>query len=193
MKAEGFIASRLRFKEKMAVVAIAISFLVMIVAVAISAGFRREIRGSVSAVTGDVLLTNAAADLTGRTDPICTEPSYLDALRAVKGVERIEPVIYAAGILQAGDDIHGVLFKGTQADTASLGVRVPSSLADKLGIPKNKVPYSARHTFSDKLKDADGTDKVKASLIGHSDYKFTQKKYQSTNLDELQTAMNSIK
>ena len=45
MKAEGFVASRLRFKEKMAIVAIAISFLVMIVAVAISAGFRREIRG----------------------------------------------------------------------------------------------------------------------------------------------------
>ena len=59
MKAEGFIASRLLFKEKMAIVAIAISFLVMIVAVAISAGFRREIRGSLSAVTGDVLLTNA--------------------------------------------------------------------------------------------------------------------------------------
>ena len=66
-------------------------------------------------------------------------------------------------------------------------------LADRLGIPKNKVPYSARHTFSDKLKDADGTDKVKASLIGHSDYRFTQKKYQSTNLDELKTAMDSIK
>ena len=66
-------------------------------------------------------------------------------------------------------------------------------LANKLGIPKNKVPYSARHTFSDKLKNADGTDKVKASLIGHSDYKFTQKKYQSTNLEELKTAMDSIK
>jgi integrase len=66
-------------------------------------------------------------------------------------------------------------------------------LADRLGIPKGKVPYSARHTFSDKLKDADGTDKTKASLIGHSDYKFTQKKYQSTNLDELKTAMDSIK
>lgn len=66
-------------------------------------------------------------------------------------------------------------------------------LADRLGIPKNKVPYSARHTFSDKLKNADGTDKVKASLIGHSDYRFTQKKYQSTNLDELKTAMDSIK
>ena len=28
-------------------------------------------------------------------------------------------------------------------------------LADRLKIPKNKVPYSARHTFSDKLKEAD--------------------------------------
>lgn len=66
-------------------------------------------------------------------------------------------------------------------------------LADRLGIPKHKVPYSARHTFSDKLKDAEGTDKTKAALIGHSDYKFTQKRYQSTNLDELMTAMESIK
>ena len=66
-------------------------------------------------------------------------------------------------------------------------------LADRLGIPKNKVPYSARHTFSDKLKNAKGTDKVKAALIGHSDYKFTQKKYQSNSLDELVAAMASIK
>ena len=66
-------------------------------------------------------------------------------------------------------------------------------LADRLGIPKHKVPYSARHTFSDKLKDAEGTDKTKAALMGHSNYKFTQKKYQSTNLDELVTAMESIK
>ena len=66
-------------------------------------------------------------------------------------------------------------------------------LANRLGIPKNKVPYSARHTFSDKLKDAAGTDKVKAALIGHTDYKFTQKKYQSTNMDELKTVMDSIK
>ena len=66
-------------------------------------------------------------------------------------------------------------------------------LADRLKIPKNKVPYSARHTFSDKLKTAEGTDKTKAALIGHSDYRFTQKKYQSTDMDELKAAMNSIK
>ena len=134
MRAEGFIAGRLRVKEKMAVVAIAISFLVMIVAVAISSGFRREIRGGVAAVTGDVLLTNAAADLTGGSDPVDASPSYLAELLAAPGVERIEPVVYCAGILQLGDDIHGVLFKGTAADTVSLGVRIPSSLAERFGL-----------------------------------------------------------
>ena len=65
-------------------------------------------------------------------------------------------------------------------------------LADRLGIPSTKVPYSARHTFSDKLKNAAGTDKTKAALIGHTDYNFTQKKYQTTDLDELRKTMESI-
>ncbi len=133
MQAEGFIARRLRVKEKMAVIAIAISFFVIIIAVAISAGFRREIRGGVSAVTGDVLLTNAAADLTGGADPVRT-PSCLRDLEEVRGVESIEPVVYGAGILKLGDEIQGALFKGTPADTASMGVRVPASLAGRFGL-----------------------------------------------------------
>ena len=134
MQAEGFIAARLRVRERMAVVAIAISFLVIIIAVAISGGFRREIRGGVSAVTGDVLLTNTTADLTGSDDPVSAAPSYLAELEAVPGVERIEPVVYRAGILKVGDDIHGAMFKGTQADTASLGVRLPASLSERYGL-----------------------------------------------------------
>ena len=133
MRAEGFIARRLRVKEKMAVVAIAISFFVIIIAVAISAGFRREIRGGVSAVTGDVLLTNAAADLTGSADPVRT-PSCLKDLEGMRGVESIQPVVYGAGILKLGDEIQGALFKGTPADTASMGVRVPATLAGRFGL-----------------------------------------------------------
>ena len=132
MQAEGFIARRLRVKEKMAVTAIAISFFVIIIAVAISAGFRREIRGGVSAVTGDVLLTNSTADLTGGADPVRT-PARLQDLAGVRGVERIEPVVYSAGILRLGDDIQGAMFKGTAADTVSMGVRIPATLAGRFG------------------------------------------------------------
>lgn len=133
MQAGGFIARRLRVKEKMAVVAIAISFFVIILAVAISAGFRREIRGGVSAVTGDILLTGPSADLTGGADPVRT-PARLQDLAGVRGVERIEPVVYSAGILKVGDDIQGALFKGTSADTVSMGVRIPATLATRFGL-----------------------------------------------------------
>ena len=61
-----------------------------------------------------------------------------------------------------------------------------------LSIADGKVPYGARHTFSNKLKNAEGNDIDKAALMGHSDYTFTQTKYQSTDLDELAAVMDSI-
>ena len=63
----------------------------------------------------------------------------------------------------------------------------------RLGIADGKVPYAARHTFSNKLKNAEGDDRDKAALIGHSDYTFTQTKYQSTDLDELLQVVDSLK
>ena len=62
-----------------------------------------------------------------------------------------------------------------------------------LGIAEGKVPYAARHTFSNKLKNAAGDDIDKAALMGHSDYTFTQTKYQSTDLDELAAVIDSVK
>jgi integrase len=62
-----------------------------------------------------------------------------------------------------------------------------------LGVADGKVPYGARHTFSNKLKNAAGDDIDKAALMGHSDYTFTQTKYQSTDLDELAAVMDSVK
>ena len=58
--------------------------------------------------------------------------------------------------------------------------------------PAVYVPYSARHTFANLLKDAPGSDKDKAGLIGHEDYKTTKKHYQSAELDALKAIIQSI-
>lgn len=58
---------------------------------------------------------------------------------------------------------------------------------------ENKVPYSARHSYADKLKHADGDVRDKAALIGHSDYSFTRVQYQSSPLEDLKTVTDSIK
>ena len=65
-------------------------------------------------------------------------------------------------------------------------------LCRRLGIAEGKVPYAARHTFSNRLKNAAGDDRDKAALAGHSDYTFTQTKYQSTDYDELTAIVDSM-
>ena len=49
-----FIGGRLRFKGQMAMISIAVSFLVMIVAVSVSYGFRHEIRDGLADISGDI-------------------------------------------------------------------------------------------------------------------------------------------
>ncbi len=134
MKAEGFIAQKIRFKGRLSAVAIAISFFVIIIAVAISGGFRHEIRKGVASITGDIVLTSPSTGYYGEDNPISATPSYMDRLLEVKGVESISPAVYRAGIVRAGSDIHGVMIKGTPdyADTTTLGVSVPRRLADLL-------------------------------------------------------------
>lgn len=64
-------------------------------------------------------------------------------------------------------------------------------LMERLGI-SGRVPYSARHTYADKLKNASGDAKDKASLIGHTDYDFTQHRYQSSPLKDLKAVVDTI-
>ena len=136
MNASRFIASRLRFKGKIAVISVAVSFLVMIVAVSVSSGFRREIRAGVSSISGDVQLTPNSLNYVNEDDPVSARPSYLPAVESRAGVHSITPVVYRAGIIKQGEEIQGVLFKGVpdRKDTVSLGVSIPSRLSELLGL-----------------------------------------------------------
>lgn len=58
--------------------------------------------------------------------------------------------------------------------------------------PASLVPYSCRHTFANLLKNVEGADKDKASLIGHTDYAFTQQRYQSAELENLLGIVNKM-
>lgn len=66
-------------------------------------------------------------------------------------------------------------------------------LMQKLGIAEGKVPYCARHTYADKLKQAKGDEAAKAKLMGHTEYAFTQVAYQSVTPKDLKTIAKSIK
>lgn len=138
MDASLFISRKLRFKGKIAMVCIAVSFLVMIIAVSVSSGYRREIRSGLSAISGDVQITPPDMNILDEGHPIEADPSYLPQVSAIDAVKDVVPVIYRAGIVKHGDNMHGVLLKGLpegiQPDTVSLGVSIPSRLASESGL-----------------------------------------------------------
>ena len=65
-------------------------------------------------------------------------------------------------------------------------------IAKKLGI-EGKSPYSARHSYANKLKKAEGDDKDKASLFGHTSFDFTRKQYMDSELEDLKAVVDTIK
>ena len=137
MDASLFIGRRLRFKGKIVMTCVAVSFLIMIIAVSVSTGFRHEIRKGVSSIAGDVQLTRPDMNYMEEGSPINASPSYLSMIEDLPCTEAVVPAVYRAGIVKDGEDIYGVVVKGRpgrMSDSLALAVSVPESFAIKAGI-----------------------------------------------------------
>lgn len=145
MDASYFIAGRLRFKGRIAMVSIAISFLVMIIAASVSSGFRSEIRSGLSQLSGDIQLVPPSMNILDGESVLEYDASYLEHVREVDGIESMMPAVYRAGIVKNGEDIHGILIKGVPhdapgvpdvhaGDSISLPVSIPSRLSEISGL-----------------------------------------------------------
>lgn len=125
-----FIASRLRYKRRIVTISIAISYIIMIVAVVVSSGFRAEVRDALSQMGGDIQLCPSNLNFLDEAQPINSNPDYLEKIRQIKEVESVQPAVYRAGIMKVGENIHGVLLKGVNTDdTTVLAVSIPRRLA----------------------------------------------------------------
>ena len=137
MDASLYIASRLRFKGKVAITCIAVSFLVMILAVAVSSGFRREVSAGISSISGDILISRPDLNVMSEDSPVdASDPSLLYVMSSDLVRETV-PVVWRAGIVRNGGDMHGVLLKGIPDpvnDTVPLGVSIPRKLARASGL-----------------------------------------------------------
>lgn len=176
-----FIARRLKFKGKFASVSIAVSFLVMILAVSVSSGFRHEIRNGLSQVSGDVQLMRPDMNYLDGTSPIEAAPDYLPYVESLGFVEAVNPVVYRAAIVKKSDDIYGILVKGIpggvqavhenlSTDSLSLAVSIPSRLAAVSGL----APGDRMLTYfvGDKMKVRQFTVAAVHETIAGTDDKF---------------------
>ena len=130
-----FIGKRLRFKGNIAMASIAVSFLVMIIAVSVSSGFRSAIRSGLAELSGDIRIMPPSLSVMDESRPIEKNAAYRPYVEDVDGVKSIRPVVYKAGIVKSGENIQGVLFKGVPSDdTLSLSVSIPRRLSEISGL-----------------------------------------------------------
>ena len=121
---------------------IAVSFLVMIIAVSVSSGFRQEVRVGISSVSGDIQLMPLNMNFMNEETPVESDASYMPYVRDIDGVESVMPVIYRAGIVKKDEGIHGVLLKGLPeehpacpvSDSVALAVSIPRRLSEIAGL-----------------------------------------------------------
>lgn len=180
MDASFFIAARLRHKGKIVITCIAVSFLVMIIAVAVASGYRHEVRSAISSVSGDVMITSPYGNTLDSDRPIDKAPAYLPYIEQLDFVESINSVAYRAAIVKHDETMYGIVLKGSpdgvQADSVALAVSLPGGLAEKasIGAGDNMLAYFVGENLKmrrfnvtsvhESLVDADDRHVVLASL-----------------------------
>lgn len=138
-------------------------------------------------------LTEGKKTDAGRNRIVTISPKILDIIldrSYVPGTDLLFPMY---GFTKVSKDNPVPLFTGFKQMTDNyFRESVFKPMMEKLKIAEGKVPYGARHTFTNKLKKASGDDRDKAALAGHSDYTFTQTKYQTTDLVERDSITKSF-
>ncbi|MGM9789225.1 MAG: ABC transporter permease [Candidatus Cryptobacteroides sp.] len=149
-------------------VTIAVASFVIIIAVAVSGGFRHELRKGISGISGDIQITSPYMNYVGEDHPVTLSPGLESAITALDGVDHIVPTIYRAGIVKAGTNIHGVIFKGIPGGGDSLRVSIPERLSAMLGMKQGDRMLT--YFIGDKVKARQFTvESVYEDILGSDD------------------------
>ena len=98
-----------------ACVSVAISIAVILAAVAISGGFKKEIGRRAAGFTGEILMTVPGMDYMNDVYPLQADLSYLLDIERIPGVKAVSEAAYKPGMIKAENDVHGVMFKGVDS------------------------------------------------------------------------------
>ena len=123
MGASRFIASKLsdgdgrlsRTSNTIAWVSVCLSVAIMIIAIAVVAGFKSEIRGRATGFMGSVMLVQPGQSPLNEQYPFSEKLSYLETLAAEPGVTGVSGVAWRSGLIKTDENIDGLYFKGVDS------------------------------------------------------------------------------
>jgi lipoprotein-releasing system permease protein len=99
-----------------AIVGIAMGLAVMILAVAILTGFKKQIREKVVGFGSHIQIMNYDSNISFETTPISDTQKFIPRIKQIPGIEHIEVFATKAGIIRTDEDIQGVVLKGIGSD-----------------------------------------------------------------------------
>jgi lipoprotein-releasing system permease protein len=99
-----------------AIVGIAMGLAVMILAVAILTGFKKQIREKVVGFGSHIQIMNFDSNISFETTPISDTQKFIPVIKQIPGIEHIQVFATKAGIIRTDEDIQGVVLKGIGSD-----------------------------------------------------------------------------
>lgn len=111
-----FLGKKIGGKSGIATASVALSILVMLTAIGVSEGFKREIGQKAVAFSGEIMLTVPGQDITTYEYPLNEKLSFLPEIKKLDDVKSAYGVAYTVGMVKTDDAISGALFKGVCSD-----------------------------------------------------------------------------
>ena len=99
-----------------AIVGIAMGLAVMILAVAILTGFKKQIREKVVGFGSHIQIMNFDSNISFETTPISDTQKFIPRIKQIHGIEHVQVFATKAGIIRTDEDIQGVVLKGIGSD-----------------------------------------------------------------------------
>ena len=120
-----------------AVASVAVSIMVIIIAISVSRGFRSQMLDKMAAFAGDVnvsvMLPSGGSDYINADEYSLAPLSCREELLALPYVKEVVGVSYRPGMIKTDEDIQGVMLKGVDTLVAEDGCYVSEKLGDILG------------------------------------------------------------
>jgi len=158
LKVEFFIARKIRSGGvsgkkfagpvlKVAVGGVMVGMIVMILTIAISSGFKREIREKIVGFGGHVQVENLDFNMSFEPNPIRYDSALVNSIKSLEGVRWVQRFASKAGIMSTEQNMQGVVLKGIghEYDTTFLNSilvegRLPNTSQET---PANEILISA--------------------------------------------------
>jgi lipoprotein-releasing system permease protein len=124
MSFELFLARKVHFSKtagdrqvtppavRIAIIGIALGLAIMILAVAIVVGFKKEVRNKVIGFGSHIQITNFDSNTSYETIPVMISDTLLRELQNYPGVRHVEQFATKQGILKTENDFQGIVLKG---------------------------------------------------------------------------------